>query len=259
MKSTAIIICISFSLILFVKPDIASAKDKQQSNGLPTPFIASYDLHRGRLKIGGAVYAFEHTGDNNYSISGSAILSGLLILFPNVTASVQSHWSYIKGRIQPDRYQQSSSAAFVSKKMTSKFDWHKQLATVTHNQVVRKVPIEPGDLDQSLVPLAVMLDLKKGKLKTEYRYVDRRRIKKYSFKKIGQEQIKTSLGYFDAIIVETIQKSKKKNKIKRRSVFWAVPKLDYLPVRVSYKSGDSPEVVMSLTKLRGELGYKLKK
>ena len=249
----------SASVAISLGPGVSFAQPKVQTEiTKPTPFNASYEVYNGGSKIGVVTFSFEHLGGNNYASEGSASTSGILGLVPNVTASVKSNWKYVNGNIQPVRYRYRTSVTLASKKMLSVFDWSRHVATVTHNKVVRKIPLEDGDLDQSLVPLAVMLDMKRQKLRDEYRYVDRRRIKKYKFKIIGQEQIDTKLGRFEAVLVETIQKSKKRKKVKRRTMFWSVPKLDYLPVRITHKSGDGTEVVMSLTRLRGELGYRLK-
>jgi len=223
----------------------------------PTPFSASYDLYNGSSKIGELIFSFKHVGNNNYTSEGSASTSGVLGLVPNVSASIKSSWKYINGHIQPVWYKYKASIVMVNKKMFSVYDWSSHVATVNHNGTVRKVRFEDGDLDQSLVPLAVMQDMKRQKLRDEYRYVDRRRIKKYKFKIIGNEQVDTKFGKFDAVLVETIEKSIKRKKKKRRTRFWSVPKLDYLPVRVTYKSGDDAEVVMLLTGLRGELGDRL--
>ncbi len=224
----------------------------------PTPFNASYEVYNGDSKIGEVLFSFKHVDNNNYTSEGIASTSGVIGLVPNVNASVKSSWKYINGHIQPVWYKYKTSIVMVNKKMFSVFDWSDHVATVTHNGTVRKVPLQDGDLDQSLVPLAVMQDMKRQKLRNEYRYVDRRRIKKYKFKIIGQDQVDTKLGRFDAVLVETIEKSKKRKKVKRQTRFWSVPKLDYLPVRITHKSGDDREVVMSLTKLSGELGDRLR-
>lgn len=208
--------------------------------------------------MGESVYSLKRLGDNNYLLEGSAEPAGLLAFFPGTTAIEKSIWKFIKGSIQPVQYQYTFEAVTVKKKMISDFDWSSLVATVTHNKVTRRVPIKAGDLDHLLVPLAVMLDLKNGKLKSVYRYVDRRRIKQYEFKVIRNEWTQTSLGLFKTTLVETAQRSKKRNKIKRRTLFWGAPSLDYLPVRISHQSGDNAEIVMTLTKLRGELGYRLK-
>lgn len=250
---------ISFSLallpgseVVLAQPDVTKSKFAK-----PIPFSASYEVYNGDSKIGELIFSFKHVDNNNYTSEGTASTSGVLGLIPNVSASIKSSWKYINGHIQPVWYKYKSSIVMVNKRMFIVYDWSSHIATVTHNKTVRKVPLEYGDLDQSLVPLAVMQDLKRQKLRDEYRYVDRRRIKKYKFKIIGQDQVETKLGRFDAVLVETVQKSKKRNKPKRQTIFWSVPKLEYLPVRITYKSGDDTEVVMSLTKLSGELSSKL--
>ncbi len=252
---------VSFSLALLLGTEVVLAQPDVTKSKLakPIPFSASYEVYNGDSKIGELIFSFKHVGNNNYTSEGTASTSGVLGLIPNVSASIKSRWKYINGHIQPVWYKYKASIVLVNKRMFSVYDWSSHVATVTHNKKVRKVPLEDGDLDQSLVPLAVMQDLKRKKLRDEYRYVDRRRIKKYKFKIIGQDQVDTKLGRFDAVLVETVQKSKKRNKPKRQTIFWSVPKLEYLPVRITYKSGDDAEVVMSLTKLSGELGSRLGK
>lgn len=250
-------------LISFSMPELSiadannSVQVRADSSSLLT-FIAKYDLYRGSIKMGESSYELKRLGDNNYLLEGRAAPAGLIALFPAATAVEKSYWQFVDGKIQPQQYKYSLKAAFVKKKMTSTFDWTSLIATVIHNKVTRTVPIKKGDLDRSLVPIAVMLDLKRGTLSTKYRYADRRRIKSYSFKKISQQWLQTDLGLFDTELVETTQKSKKKNKIKRRTVFWGAKKIDFLPVRISHQSGDDSEVVMVLTSLEGELGNKLK-
>ncbi|MFV1992597.1 MAG: DUF3108 domain-containing protein [Acidiferrobacterales bacterium] len=262
-KAIKVIFFSSAWLTILLGPNVSLAQSKAQSKTRievtkPTPFNASYEVYSGDSKIGEVIFSFKHVDNNNYTSEGSATTSGVLGLVPNVSASVKSSWKYINGHIQPVWYNYKASLAVINKKMFSVYDWSKYVATVNHNGTVRKVTLEDGDLDQSLVPLAVMQDMKRKKLRDEYRYVDRRRIKKYKFKIIGKEQVDTKLGRFDAVLVETIERKKKRHKVKRRTRFWSVPKLDYLPVRVTHKSGDDKEVVMSLTKLSGELGYRLK-
>jgi len=263
MRSAKLIYQIAASFLFISVTCTTSAKNPEAAelkNNLlrPTPFVARYDLYRGSIKMGESDYELKKLDNDFYQLEGIASPAGLLTLFPGATASEKSLWKYVGGDIQPVKYQYALKAAMIERKMVNVFDWTKKIATVSYDDRTRKVPIKKGDLDQSLVPIAVMLDLRKGKLEDAYRYVDRRRVKDYSFKKIGREWLQTDLGLFDTVLIETIQNSKK-NKPKRRTVFWGAPELDYLPVRITHQSGDDAEVVMTLTRLRGELGFKLGK
>lgn len=114
-----------------------------------------------------------------------------------------------------------------------RFDWVEGVvAGVDRNEDVRG-DLQPGMLNRAALYLAIMHDLKSGRLPAEYILFDRGRAKAYQLENLGSEMIEVPFGRFEAVkLVRNADDSS------RSMYLWCAPELDFLPVRIELWKDD---------------------
>lgn len=149
----------------------------------------------------------------------------------------------VDGRIRSQRFE-SVLPGDDKQSYTLDFDWNQHTVTDNHGKV-RTIPDDA--IDSFALQQAVRLWVKAHALDkqppvAEFTMVDNKNLTHYKFKFSGSQQVETSAGRFDALLMERIDNPDKVGR------FWLAPVRDYMPVKTETKNGNKPEVTMVLTK-----------
>jgi len=205
------------------------------------------------LKPFKAVY--EADWDSGLSFSGEAVRElsrqkdGSWLLISQADASIASlketsRFTFKDGLMQPVRY--TYKRKVLGKKRTAELDFDWANAKVTNN--VGKQPwqmeIPTGTLDKLGYQLQLKLDLGKQS-EFSYQIADGGKLKTYNFKVIGNEQVSTPAGQYDAI---KVQRDRGPNS-KRQTYIWFAPSQNNLIVRIHQTEKDGKEYGLTLKKI----------
>lgn len=150
------------------------------------------------------------------------------------------------GQIFPIQHSVNSKIFGVSRSEKTLFDWESKQATYTKRDTVRTVEIEPGVLDRSIYQLLVPQDLTAGATEVSYDFVDRGRIKNYTFEVVAEEQIKLVDTELTAV---RMNRTNQEDQDKQTDI-WFASEHQYKLVKISHVDKDGSDYHMLL---KGEI------
>ncbi len=212
-----------------------------QPNGLPDAFKADYSVARGGLTLGNLHASLKYSG-NNYEYQKYTQATGVAALLTGIKITENTNGQLSGLQIIPKNYLFNQSRR--KKSRIDKAQFNGRDAVGSYKNKPYKVNMPNGTQDRASLELVLARDIGQNKSQLQYHVVERGKIKKYNFQKMGMEQIQTPAGNFSAIKVKVIREGKKKKK--RETVFWLAEKIDYLPVKV--KHTEKGEVITTVIK-----------
>lgn len=229
-----------FSL-LFAFLMVATSSSLAQPNGLPNAFKADYSVARGGLTLGNLHASLKYNG-NNYEYQKYTKATGVAALLTGIKITENTNGQLSGLQIIPKSYLFNQSRR--KKSRIDKAEFNGRNAVGSYKNTPYKVIMPNGTQDRASLELVLARDIGQNKSRLQYHVVERGKIKKYNFQKMGNEQIQTPAGNFNAIKVKVIREGKKKKK--RETVFWLAEKIDYLPVKI--KHTEKGEVITTVIK-----------
>ncbi len=216
---------------------LASAADR-----LPvTPYQARYEVYASGFAVGQAVITLIATGPESYQMRSEVRPNGLVALFASSRIDEQASGEVHKGAIQPQQYERVLDAGRKSSRMHAQFDWAAGEIRARYDADQAILPLTPDVLDPLSLQLAVMSDMQRGQIPSQYRMVDRTEIKTYLIRQQGEEILETSLGSLRTLRINQYTPGKT-----RMTTFWVAPELQYLPVRIMQEKRGKEEIRMDL-------------
>jgi len=177
---------LSLLLIIIFTPTFVSANTVAHSNPLPF-FSADYDA---------TIQGFPVTAKREYKAVNSTI-SELSFSANSFVASLSetSRFTWEKERIKPLRFTHNRTIFGQSRRKTLSFDWANNQIISTDKGDTKTINNPQEALDHLSFQLQLQHDLSANKLEDKtYRIADRKKIKEYTFKVVGEERIETMLG-----------------------------------------------------------------
>lgn len=209
-------------------------------------FDALYKLYSSGMEIGESRQNIRNTGNNQYIFESKSRTTGFAKLILNKQIIEQSRWQMVNGRLVPVDYSYKRYLGELDRIVTSHFDWENQRVLNRVNDQKLELPLHEGMLDKLLYQFAIMHDMQKGVLPTQYTVADTRRLKTYYFDKLGEEKITTPLGDLDTIKLLHYKKNDEK-----RLVFWCAPEYQYLPVKIEITEDDGRSITVMIQSVDG--------
>ena len=209
-----------------------------QPTGLPDAFKADYTVARGGLTLGNLHASLKYSG-NNYEYQKYTKATGMAALLTGIKITENTNGQLSGLQIIPKNYLFNQSRR--KKSRIDKAQFNGRDAVGSYKDQPYKVIMPNGTQDRASLELVLARDIGQNKSRLQYHVVERGKIKKYNFQKLGMEQVQTPAGTFDAQKVKVIREGKT-----RETVFWLAKKFDYLPVKV--KHTEKGEVITTVIK-----------
>ena len=184
----------------------------------------SFEIRFGEMTLGKGEDVLKHDG-KKYQVVSDTIPQGLAALFiddirresrGSITANGLKPVSFIeRGRKKGDR--------------VAEFDWTNQELHLIHGGTNETISLPAGSIDQASLPYALAFTGSAPETFSVH-LTDGRRLKEYTYRTVGREQIETVLGKLDTIHLEKVRDADSK----RSFEFWLAIDHHYLPVRVRF-------------------------
>ena len=188
MKRVFLLAC----LLLVARATLAAA---------PRSIESVYDLHYGGARIGEVKESFTRT-DQQYSIESTARALGPLALVLPGPLMLSS-----KGEITPEGLKplafSSRQGNNAKKTYFADFHWDNRILTLRKHDKQEEHELRPGTLDTlSLIYQFLFIPPTKGQ--TDFYLTTGKKLQRYAYRVIGEEQIKTPLGMINAIHISKL-------------------------------------------------------
>jgi hypothetical protein len=111
----------------------------------------------------------------------------------------------------------------------------------------RQVPYAPGLLDQHSLTLALLEDLRAGKgPQFVYKVINKGRVETYTFKRVGEQKLDTTLGKLDTVRIDRIRESSDG----RSTRIYFAKSLDFAPVLIQELNTKGDNIEMRVLSVR---------
>lgn len=158
------------------------------------------DMTRTLVHLGGDQYKLETKTKN---------------LFGSITEKEIFLWPSQKV-IQPISYRYEQNIFGIKKKRKIKYDWTNLTATSEYKKKKKTVSIANGVLGPMTYQLMIQVDLLTESKKFEYSFIDRGKLKKYTFVDNGIE----SIAYKNVTIEKAVKLTRKNEGHKKKTSIW---------------------------------------
>jgi len=231
---------ITFTSLFFILVFAISNQAIAKPAALPSAFKADYSVARGGLTLGNLHASLKYSG-NNYEYQKYTKTTGVAAMLTGIKITENTNGQLSGLQVIPKNYLFNQSRR--KKSRIDKAQFNGRDAIGSYKDKPYKVVMPNGTQDRASLELVLARDIGQNKSRLQYHVVERGKIKKYNFQKLGMEQIQTPAGNFNAVKVKVIRDGKKK---KRETVFWLAEKIDFLPVKI--KHTEKGEVITTVIK-----------
>ena len=188
-------------------------------------FTAVYDARINGFTMAEVKFSLRRLDNGDYLYQRKSIPGGVASFFGNKESAATSRWRFTNSRIQVLEYQSRDDDGDADDNLHLIYDWKNARVNNVNDADPWQTEIPQGTLDKLVMHLALLLELRDGNTEFKYPLAHEGRIKHYSFKQTGTEEIKLSMGKYDALVVERLNEDHDTTRI------WSAPELNYLPVR----------------------------
>lgn len=193
------------------------------ANTVIKPYRASYEASYKGIPLQ-AVHTLERSG-NHWILQTSA--SGFFgQIDENSTFTITAD-----GKIQPLHYLYQRSVMGHNRKHEVLHNQQEKLAVGKKDGKKFSHPLTGNEQDQGSYLLALRTDLAAGKTEMCYPVVEDKRMDQYCFKVNQRQQLATSIGQLDTVIVSRIRKADSP----RQTRFWFAVDHDYIMVKLDHR------------------------
>ncbi len=228
--------------LIFLLAVSVSLFSLQAAAELPQDFSATYKAkYRGISITAKRSLAQLDNGRQLFTFSADSFIADL-----KETSEFQ--WNE-NDHIIPVRYTYERGGLGRDRKAELKFDWQQKKV---ENNVQNKpwtMPVPDLALDKLSYQLQLRTDLINGKDLSGYEIADGGKLKVYSFKIIGEEELKTPAGRFDVVKVKRVREQDDE----RQTIIWFAKNWNYMVVRLQQEEDDkSYEIDLVSATLNGK-------
>ncbi len=199
----------------------------QAAVALPAAFQANYSVAKGSMTLGNLHASLKYSG-NTYHYHKYTKATGIAALLTGIKITENTDGQFSGQNIVPKNYLFNQSRR--SKSRIDKAQFSSNRAVGSYKNKPYNLAISPGTQDRASLELVLARDLAQNKTRLNYNVIERGKLKKYNFQRLGNEQVKTSAGLFNATKVKVVREGNK-----RETVFWMAKELDYLPIKIRHK------------------------
>lgn len=217
---------IALSSLLLLCTGVASQKALSQPTALPDAFKANYSVARGSMTLGNLHASLTYSG-NNYSYKKYTKATGMAAMLTGIKITENTNGQLSGLEVVPKSYLFNQSRRKKSRIDKAQFSGRSAVGSYKNKPYKVNMPI--GTQDRASLELVLARDIAQNKARLQYNVVERGKIKRYNFQKMGVEQVKTPLGMHQAIKVKVLREGKK-----RETIFWLAKEIDYLPVKIKH-------------------------
>ncbi|MEE9326491.1 MAG: DUF3108 domain-containing protein [Cocleimonas sp.] len=199
----------------------------QHAMALPKAFQANYAVSKGSLSLGNLHATLKYSG-NQYHYHKYTKATGLAAVLTGIKITENTDGIFSGENMTPQNYLFNQSRRKKSRIDKATFTTGK--VTGSYKNKAYKLAISPNTQDRASLELVLARDLAKNKTDLNYHVVERGKLKKYTFQKLGYQKVKTSAGEFNAMKVKVVRDQNSK----RETIFWLAKEVDFLPVKIRH-------------------------
>lgn len=238
----------SFALVALLAISLLASHANADSSVI-SAFRATYAAQFRGMDGGNLIFTFKPaTEPGQYIYETTADPSFLASLVVSRSANERSRLAIDAQGVRPLEWVFDDGKSSDKADGSLEFDWTAQRVTGRIEREDINFSTEPNLQDRLSIQIAVMTALLRGEEPSTFPMIDDNRIKRYTYRKIGDTTLDTPLGKITTVIYESTREGSS-----RVARFWMAPSYDYLALRAEQERKGKVETVMTIKALtRGD-------
>ena len=240
------LIFILFAIYIFTQPVWSNSTSILNESNLPPEFEATYDVHKGSMRVGKMAVSLKKIGDD--------------LIYESITKPVGMAALFLGDQVVTDRAvlklidNNYHTVEFVHDMKNSDkdrnehyvFDWNNNKVTVKYKDKSGELDVPENTFDNYSAQLLLMRKPDAGSTTNIYSVISKGRLKEYKFQLETTKLIETKAGKFDA----NKYVRKKDNDKKTTYLGWYAEKLNYIPVKLDKFENGKLDISIQLTSVK---------
>ena len=207
----------------------------------PPTFVATYSVAWHGITAGTSTLTLAQTSPGQYRYTSDDHATGLFRLFIHRAIQQESRFTVSNGQVQPLSFRAEGNGP--TEQVT--FDWARGRVTGTAKGKPLDLKLEPGTQDPGSVQIALMMAFLAGRPPASFWMLNTDVINRFEFVHRGEAALDTPLGRLRTLIYTSHHSG-----ARRTTYMWLAPSLDYLPVRLEQRRGDTTLFALNIRAFR---------
>ena len=197
-----------------------------------------FSVNSGAMHLGEGHDVLEHDG-KRYSVISESKTVGLAAFFYKLNVRRESRGLITTSGLRPLHFEENRSR---KPKRAADFDWDAKLIKLTDGENVSTVELPDNTYDQTSFSYAFAFRSPDDEL-PQVHLTDGRRLSDYTYKRVGKEKIKTSIGELETVHFQKVREADDK----RGFDVWLAIGHHYLPVQIRFIEKDGTVLDSTVT------------
>jgi len=238
-----LIIFILIATYVLTQPAWSNSSSILNESNLPPEFEATYDIHKGSMRVGKMEVSLKKVGDE--------------LIYESITKPVGMAAFFLGDQVVTDRAvlklidNNYHTVEFIHEMKNSDkdrnehyvFDWNNNKAKVKYKDKSGELDVPENTFDNYSAQLLLMRKPDTDTSTNIYSVISKGRLKKYKYQLETTELIETKAGKFNA----NKYVRKKDNDKKTTYLGWYAEKLNYIPVKLDKYENEKLDVSIQIT------------
>ena len=200
------------------------------------PFEAHYNVIWKGIGAGRSSLTLKRLDNERWSYETRNVARGLFRVALPGDISQSSEFRVVNGTVMPEHFRGDDGTDATRKDVDIRFDWQAHRATGVAEDKRIEVALEPGIQDGMSVQAALMIELMHGRTPSSFMMLDKDRVKEYLYSREGTETLETAIGRKETVIFRS-----RRPDSEHSTMYWCVPEMGYVPVKVERRNGKKTE------------------
>ena len=240
------LILLFFILYLFVNPVWSNPVSQLNESNLPPEFEASYNVHKGNVRVGKMVVSLKKNGDELIYESITKPVGVAALFLGDQSSNDRAVLKLIDGNYRAMEFTHILKNSDKDRNEHYIFDWANQKASVTYKKENKVLDILENTFDNYSAQLLLMRKPDIENTSNTYSVISKGRLKEYTYNLEAAELIESKVGKFNAH-----KYVRKKDNDKKTTYFgWYAEKLNYLPLKLDKFENGKLDVSIQITEVK---------
>lgn len=238
----SLITALTLSLVLSL-PAWSSSTSILTNSNLPPEFEASYEIHKGSIRVGEMEVSLKRVGDELIYESKTKPVGMAAFFLGDQIINDRAVLKLINNSYRTIEFNHEMQDKKKNRNEHYIFDWDNNKASVKYKDESKVLDIPEHTFDNYSAQLLLMREPETETSTNTYSVISKGRLKEYKYQLETTELISTKVGNFDA----NKYVRKKDNDKKTTYLGWYAEKLNYIPVKLDKFENGKLDISIQIT------------
>jgi hypothetical protein len=237
------IIFIFIAACILAQPAWSNSTSILNESNLPPEFEATYDVHKGSMRVGKMDVSLKKVGDELIYESTTKPVGMAALFLGDQVVTDRAVLKLIDNNYHTVEFIHEMKNSDKDRNEHYVFDWNNNKVTVKYKDKSNELDVPENTFDNYSAQLLLMRKPDKDASTNIYSVISKGRLKEYKYQLESAELVNTKVGKFDA----NKYVRKKNNDKKTTYLGWYAEKLNYIPVKLDKFENGKLDISIQIT------------